>query len=251
MEKLLDCIMDIGEGMLISGGEVHRVEDSLKRIFDAYGTKRTDVFIITSSMVVTVHTKDGKTYTQTRCITETAADYEKLHRLNELSRSICKNRFSPKEINAGLRKISSCKKYPLWLEFICYAIISGVFTLFFGSSIVEAVISFIIGAGVRLIKLVCDKFVTNRIFIKFLSSLSATALSYLALRLGIIPTVDKVIIGAIMTLLPGIGLTTALKDLLVGDSIAGLLRTIEACITALAIAAGYFTIAYLTGGGMI
>jgi len=251
MEKLLDCVMEIGERMLISGGEVHRVEDSLKRIFDAYGTKRTDIFIITSSMVVTVHTSDGKAYTQTRRITETSADYEKLHRLNELSRSICKNRFSPEEICAKLNDIAACRKYPLWLEFICYAVISGVFTLFFGSGIAEAAASFIIGALVRLIILVCDKFVKNRIFIKFLSALSATALSYLALRLGIIPTVDRVIIGAIMTLLPGIGLTTALKDLLVGDSIAGLLRTIEACITALAIAAGYFIVAYLTGGSMI
>lgn len=251
MEKLLDCVMDIGERMLISGGEVHRVEDSLKRIFDAYGTKRTDIFIITSSMVVTVHTNDGKAYTQTRCITETAADYEKLHRLNELSRSICQNKFSPEEITSRLSEIASCKKYPLWLEFVCYAAISGMFTLFFGSGIIEAVTSLIIGMLVRLIILLCDKIVKNRIFIKFLSALSATALSYLALKLGIIPTVDRVIIGAIMTLLPGIGLTTALKDLLVGDSIAGLLRTIEACITALAIAAGYFTIAYLTGGMLI
>jgi uncharacterized membrane protein YjjP (DUF1212 family) len=51
-----------------------------------------------------------------------------------------------------------------------------------------------------------------------------------------------------MTLIPGTGLTTALKDLFVGDSIAGLLRTIEACIIALAIAAGYFSVAFLMGG---
>lgn len=50
MEKLLDSVMDIGEQMLINGAVVHRVEDSIKKIFDAYGTKRTDVFIITSSI---------------------------------------------------------------------------------------------------------------------------------------------------------------------------------------------------------
>ena len=75
-----------------------------------------------------------------------------------------------------------------------------------------------------------------------------TALAFTALQINIIPTVDNVIIGNIMTLIPGIGLTTALKDLIMGDSIAGLLRTIEACITALAIAAGYFAVAFLTGG---
>lgn len=248
MEKLLDCVMDIGEQMLLCGGEVHRVEDSLKRIFEAYGTARTDVFIITSSMVVTVHTADQKAYTQTRRITETTTDYEKLHRLNELSRSICKNRFSPDEIQKQLLEISKEKTYPLWLEFICYAVIAGSFTLFFGSGAAEACVSFIIGAIVRLVILACDKSIRNKIFIKFVSSLTATILAFLALKCGMILSVDKVIIGNIMTLIPGIGLTTALKDLLVGDSIAGLLRTIEACITALAIAAGYFAVAFLTGG---
>lgn len=249
MEKLLDSVMDIGEQMLINGGEVHKVEDSIKRIFAAYGTKRTDVFIITSSIVVTIHT-DDKAYTQTRRITETSTDYDKLHKLNELSRSICKNKYSDNEIKKQLAEIAKSKKYPLWLEFICYAIISGAFTLFFGGGIIEAAVSFLIGALVRLVILLCDKTVKNKIFSKFVSAFIVTTLAYTALRLSFVSSVDKVIIGNIMTLIPGIGLTTALKDLLVGDSIAGLLRTIEACITALAIAAGYFAVAFLTGGAI-
>lgn len=249
MEKLFDSIIDIGEQMLLSGAEVHRVEDSLKRIFSAYGTKRTDVFIITSSIVVTVHTND-KIYTQTRRITETSADYEKLHKLNELSRNICKNRYSEDEIRKQLDSISSSKKYPLWLEFICYAIIAGAFTLFFGGGATEAAASLMIGALVRFVILLCDKTLKNKVFSKFISAFAATSFAFLALKLDIIKTVDKVMIGNIMTLIPGIGLTTALKDLLVGDSIAGLLRTIEACITALAIAAGYFSVAFLTGGAI-
>ena len=59
--------------------------------------------------------------------------------------------------------------------------------------------------------------------------------------------VDKVIIGNIMSLVPGIGLTNALRDLFTGDSIAGLLRSIEAVLTALAIAAGYFLVTVLGG----
>ena len=73
----------------------------------------------------------------------------------------------------------------------------------------------------------------------------ATFLAMLAVKFGWIPNVDKIIIGNIMTLIPGIGLINALRDLFTGDSIAGLLRTIEAILTALAIAAGYFAIAVL------
>ena len=248
MKNLLDCIMDLGEQMLICGGEIHRVEDTLNRIFSAYNTHRTDVFIITSSMVVTVHTYDGKIYTQTRRITEISADYEKLHKLNDLSRNICRYKFSSEEIKDRLSDISSSKTYPVWLEFVCYAIIAGAFTLFFGGGITEAAVSLAIGALVRLIIMISDKTVKNKIFAKFISAFLATVLAFTALQINIIPTVDNVIIGNIMTLIPGIGLTNALKDLIMGDSIAGLLRTIEACITALAIAAGYFAVAFFTGG---
>ena len=79
MKNLLDCIMDIGEEMLFSGAEVHRVEDSVVRMCTALGAVRTDVFIITSSMVVTVHTSDGNTHTQTRRITNSAMDFERLY----------------------------------------------------------------------------------------------------------------------------------------------------------------------------
>lgn len=250
MEKLLDCVMDLGEQMLVSGGEVHRVEDSLKRIFSAYGAKRIDVFIITSSMVVTIHTDDDRIFTQTRRVTDYTTDYEKLHRLNELSRNICAHRLSAAEIKTRLSEISAGRIYPLWLEFLCYATIADAFTLFFGGSYGEAAVSFLIGGFVRCIIFLCDKAVRNKIFTKFISAFAATLLAFLALKLGFIPTVDKVIIGNIMTLIPGIGLTTALKDLLVGDSIAGMLRTIEACITALAIAAGYFVVAVLSGGAI-
>lgn len=243
--------MDIGEQMLISGGEVHRVEDSLRRILCACGARRVDVFIITSSMVVTIQTSGGDSLTRTRRITDTGSDYERLHRLNSLSRKICSEKLTADDIRRELDDIAVSKACPLWLEFICYALISGAFSLFFGGSIIEAAAALVIGLAIRSVILLSDKTVKNKIFAKFLASFTATALANLAMFTGIIPDVDTVIIGAIMTLVPGIGLTNAVRDLFVGDSIAGLLRTIEACMIALAIAAGYFLFSFLTGGAAL
>lgn len=57
INKLFSLAMDIGEQMLISGAEVYRVVESISRICHALGANRVDVFIITSSMVVTVTIK--------------------------------------------------------------------------------------------------------------------------------------------------------------------------------------------------
>ena len=50
MREYLSCAMDIGEQMLISGAEVHRAEESIRRMCTAFGAERVDIFIITSSM---------------------------------------------------------------------------------------------------------------------------------------------------------------------------------------------------------
>lgn len=247
MKNLLDCVMDIGEEMLFSGAEVHRVEDSVVRMCTALGATRTDVFIITSSMVVTIHTNDGKTHTQTRRITSSAMDFERLHHLNQLSREICEQKLDENEIRTRLAKAKQCKTYPFWFECLCYAAIAGAFTLFFGGGFLEMLVSFFTGALVRVVILLCNMVITNKIFQKFISAIVATLIAFLAVKLSLVPNVDKIIIGNIMSLIPGIGLTNALRDLFTGDSIAGILRVVEAVLTALAIAAGYFIVSVLGG----
>lgn len=248
MQDKLKLALDIGEEMLSSGAEVHRVEDSLNRILSAFGAKRADVFIITTSMIVSITTSAGEVITQTRRIGPSGMDFDKLHKLNALSRRICGEQITCEEIKRELDAIKPSKTYPLWVEFICYAVIAGAFTMFFGGNWAQAIVSLVIGIGIRVVLLIFDKTVKNRIFSKFIASFLATALAYISVKLGLAPGPDEIIIGNIMVLIPGIGLTNSLRDVFTGDSITGLLRFIEALLIALAIAAGFFVYVVIFGG---
>ena len=247
MENYLSCAMDIGERMLTSGAEIYRVEESIRRMCSAFGASRTDVFIITSNMTATVYLSDGRSFTQTRRITSSETDYEKLHHLNMLSRKICAEKMSESEIRNEIAKISECKKYPFWLECLAYSATAGAFTIFFGGDVKEMGVSLFVGLVVPFCLRFSEKFLSSKIFTSILCSAVATLLAFLSVWLGIIRSVDMVIIGNIMTLVPGVGLTNALRDLLVGDSVSGLLRLIEAILMAIAIAAGYFLVDVLGG----
>ncbi|MBQ8898676.1 MAG: threonine/serine exporter family protein [Clostridia bacterium] len=247
MEKLLACAMDIGEQMVISGAEIYRVEESISRMCTSFGASRTDVFIITSNMTATVYTEDGRSFTQTRRITSSSTDYEKLHNLNRLSRRICAEKLTEEEIRKELDEAIHCKTYPFWLECLAYSATAGAFTLFFGGDLKELAVSLFAGLVVRLCLLLTEKTISGRFFSKFFSAAIATVIAYVCVKLGILDDVDMVIIGNIMTLIPGVGLTNALRDLLVGDSVSGLLRLIEAVLIAIAIAAGFFLVSVLGG----
>ena len=49
---------------------------------------------------------------------------------------------------------------------------------------------------------------------------------------------DKVIIGAIMPLVPGIAFTTSIRDFYNGDYLSGTIHLIDALLTAICIAVG-------------
>ena len=52
--ELMDILLDFGETMMFAGGEIGRIEDSLGRLGAAYGAVKTNVFVITSSIELTL-----------------------------------------------------------------------------------------------------------------------------------------------------------------------------------------------------
>ena len=249
-EQLLSAALDIGEQMLISGAEVGRVEAAIRYICTAYGCRRTDVFTITSSIVLSVEDSEGIHGTQTRRITGTKTNLTRLHRLNDLSRRICREKPDYPLIRQELEAIDQTPTYPLWLEVLASGLIGCAFAIFFGGSFVDGLVAALLGCGLRLTTWLLQKASMNAIFTNvvaaFLLSLSAILLT----RWGLGHDANKIIIGNIMLLIPGIALTNSLRDMISGDIMTGLLRFLDAVLVAAAIAAGYILAAQLLGGAL-
>ena len=58
---------------------------------------------------------------------------------------------------------------------------------------------------------------------------------------------DKIIIGDIMLLIPGLAFTNAVKDIFIGDTISGVMRLIETILWAAALALGFALSGWLLG----
>lgn len=98
-EEVLTCAINIGEQLLMSGAEISRVEDTIRRICAAYDIRQSHIFSIASCIIVTLETKDHKWITQTRRILSYGTDMWKLDRLNNLSRLICSTKPPLERIN--------------------------------------------------------------------------------------------------------------------------------------------------------
>ncbi len=245
--QLISCALDIGEQMHIAGAEIYRVEDCICRICRAYGALDVEVFTITSSIVLTVQSPDGASWTQTCRISRSQNDLHRLDALNRLSREMCQTRPDYETVQAKLQAIQEEPRYPSWLDFVFYAIIAGGFTAFVGGSWQDTLVSMAIGVGQQLVVRITTFLGFNQVFSCLLASFYMSSAAILISGLSPVFTAGMIIIGNIMPLIPGISFTVSLRDMISGDTMSGILRFMEACIIALAIAAGYLLASMVLG----
>ena len=238
-------VLDIGQYMLQSGAEISRVEDSIRRLCTSFGAQRTDVLTITSSIVVTIYSPQFGAVTQTRRVAGQQYDLHRLELLNQLSRRICTQYLSLEETEAALEEIRKVPQYPFGVQLLTYALISASFSLFFGGSAMDAVASGLIGVMLRYLDRVIRQLEANAFLSSLICSCVGGLLAAASVALGLGESVDMISIGNIMLLIPGIPLTTSLRDMFSGNTISGLLRFSEAILLALTIAFGFALVAAL------
>ena len=225
LTDLMAAALDLGERLLICGGEVSRVEDTIGRLCRAYGADQVDVFTITSSIIVTARFPQSGTFTQIRRISGVRFNLTALKALNDLSRRACATRMPPYELRESLRRIDAMPRYGMGAQLGIWALISASFSLFFGGGWLDAVVSAGIGVLLCLAQAGLARLEVNSYFSTVLCSLLGGLLSNLVF--SAIPQVNPTMvnIGNIMLLIPGIALTNAIRDVFSGDTMSGLLRT--------------------------
>jgi uncharacterized membrane protein YjjP (DUF1212 family) len=238
--------LNIGEAMLVSGAEVSSVEECMYRICRAYGAEKVDVFTITSAIIVTAYSPMFGTVTQTRRITFTQYDLRKLARLNSLANRICEEMPLFKEVESELDAIRfDTPGYSFRSMLGIYALISASFTLFFGGSYRDACAGAVIGIFLKYMESISRQFQLPDTVTAVLWSFAGGSLAILVVAIGAGDAADKISIGNIMLLIPGLQLTNSMRDIFSGDTLSALLRFCNACVLAMLIAFGFALPAHL------
>ena len=172
-KEYLPVFLDMGDALLGSGAEIFRVEDTLNRMGYACGATQMNVFVITSSIVVTMEFPGDGARTQTRRIRENGGnDFTRLEQLNDLSRHFCRQPFSARELERKLDQIKADKPLPL-LNLAGSILAAFSFALFYQGSIPDAVtaslVAILIWSFQRYLRPVCMNEVTFQFAASFLS----------------------------------------------------------------------------------
>lgn len=246
---ILSLVLDIGEEMLTCGAEINRVEDSIYRMLSSYGYRKVNVFSIPEFIAVSFVTNEGETRTQTRRVYRFSNNFHRLEELNEISRQICATQPGVRQLWQALNNMQPVSYHDKTLLIaLGYFMGAGAFTIFFGGSIMDGVAAGITSLLMMGINRLTNVQNLNKLVYTWLSSLIAGFFAIFLVRIGIGSHLDTIMIGDIMMLIPGMALTTSIRDMMCGDLIAGILRFLESLMVAGAIALGYAIPLFVMGG---
>ncbi len=245
--SVLPCLLDIGAAMLGAGADVRHVERMLDKLGRAYGARRMDVFVITTLMVVTITLPSEREHTLSRRVDSIAAtDYTKLQALDRLCSGCCREPLPADELHRRFRTIADGRQGDGRL-FAGGVLAIAAFAVFFGGSWVDALAAALVGVFVCYTMKCWRPFFPNYLIYNFTAALASGLIIGAAGLL--VPGLQSsvIIIGVIMILIPGIPITNAIRDLIAGDTLTGIMRLVESLLWALALALGFVVALMVVG----
>lgn len=236
-QKLVNFSCEVGRQLLQNGAEIYRVEESVEHILRAYGYEQIEVFAIPACIIINVQEAE-RNYTKSVRIKGASNNLGRLTDLNTLCREICRDTPDVDEDVRRLRELMAVPLHSQRLSYMAYCFAAFFFTLFWGGSVLDALVTVPCGLIVKATVSSMAKMRANIFFTNLIAGTLMTLVPLALIYAGAPLNLDKIIIGGIMLLVPGIAITNAMRDVLAGDFLTALSRMAEVLIVAMGISIG-------------
>ncbi|HLO13094.1 MAG TPA: threonine/serine exporter family protein [Pseudoneobacillus sp.] len=236
--EIMEVCLLAGKIMLQSGAETYRVEDTMMRIAASFGVEQSHSFVTPTGIIFSI---EGAEPTKTKLIriVDRTTDLTKVTLVNSISRRISSGELTVQEASKLLKEMDLMKlSYPLWVRVLAASISSACFLITFLGGWYDFIPALITGGLGYTFFVYLHRIVPIKFFAEFLSATMIGLMSFLFVWLGLGTEIDKIIIGSVMPLVPGLLITNAVRDLMAGHLVSGLSKGAEAFLTAFAIGAG-------------
>ncbi len=197
--------VDVGALMLYAGAEVYRVNDTIIHMLKALEIDNVEVYVLSNGIFASTNEQSI-----VRNVTLGPIHLGKVSAINQLSRDLSAHRINLEEAKAYI----------------------------FGGNIFDALFGFINGIALEALFLASVMRKRSRFIRNIFGAAFVTILTIIYIKIFTNLHMGKIIIGSIMPLVPGIALTTSIRDLFYGDYLSGAIHLLDALLTAMCIAVG-------------
>ncbi len=235
-QQAIECFLLAGKLLMQNGAETYRAEDTMLRMATSQGYTEAESFVTTTGILFS--TGFGRP-PKIVSITSRSIDLDKISRINDVSRKLTANVITLEEAYRTLQNIeqSNFGLSNVW-QILFAAIASGSYVILFQGTAFDMPAAAVAGGFGYMMFLVIHKITRVKFFAEFMASIVVGLAAVLAVKTGQGMEVNKIIIGAVMPLVPGVLIANAVRDIMAGHYVSGMSKGVEGSLTAFAIGSG-------------
>lgn len=248
VEYVLDFVVNLGNKMLGAGANLERVNDTMTRICLSYQLESISIYSLSSTIMVSAKSAEGVYGSRHIAVQPASIHLERLNQLNRLSRTVCSKTPAPASLISLLDETQQAEEYSVPKVILGYLIAMTSLCVIFGGTARDVIaadcITFVL---FWLIRWLSGRNL-NHIVVNTLCMWASGTLGLLLVRFGIGEQYFCIIITSSMMMIPGIPLVNAVRNLLCGNEMNGILEILKVLMETVAIVLGLVLSIYLFGG---
>ena len=241
IDDILIFCVDLSRQMIISGANLERIQTAVDTICRAYGLSDVSLFLLSTHISLSAVDSEGNYSSRQASIPAAGIHLERLRSLNQLSYKIAEITPNPKTLSQMLERAMHVKDYsePVIIAgklcaMLCLSFMfGGTFNEIVPIALVTVIIHYFMSV---LEKTGLDRIVTNALTM-FTAAVAAVGFVYS----GIGDNLPAILITVTMIVIPGIPLVNAMRNLLCGREINGILQMLKIFIETMALGLGIYS----------
>ena len=238
LEYILDFCVNISRDMIVSGANIERVTISVAKIFAAYELTDTSIYVLSHFISLAARDHEGGYASRQVSIRSTGIELQRLKQLNRLCYAVVEDRPDPETLKDLLKMSNEVSDYPDVVVMLCRVGAMICLSLLFGGSWREVLCVIPVTVMMYYLTRLLQRPGLDNTVINALSMLIATTAVLLLIKTGISSNMPTILITISMMMVPGIPLVNAVRNLLCGNELNGILQLGKIVIETLALAVG-------------
>lgn len=234
----IEFAVSVGERMLANGCGTHRIEGLMDKILSPCGFNDYEIFVSTTGIVVTVDSPVSGVTTMVKKVPKKKMHTEHISLIEDVVNSYENNEITAEDAIIEINHIEEKSTYPFWLSVAAYGIAGSFRTMMFGGRPIDGLASIITGIFMGLVVKTLLSKNTFTFLVNCCGGFVAGFIATLLIKAGLGTMIDKIIIGTLMPIAPGVPFVHSVNDILHGDYASGIVRAYEAILTGAAIGTG-------------
>jgi uncharacterized membrane protein YjjP (DUF1212 family) len=238
LRAVLTVALRAGQLLLLAGADTQRVEETVHRFGTALGADWMEVYVTPTGIIASA-ISGPEHRTRIVRVTSSSVDLSRIDAINTLSRRIAQDALTPEQVGAALEHIAQQPhRYSRAVTVVMTALACACLSQLFGGGWQEFAAVFVAAAVALLLRQeLANRKLGLLLQVPPTAFVATLCLSLLGQGLGV-QSFDIAVPSAVLFLVPGVPLITALNDLSGNYLVSGVTRAAQAMLIIVEIGVG-------------